>query len=109
MVTNPHFRRPTSLTRLAPVRSATVQLAPQNAGYGYVLAVALHDQGQREPAMQQLWSSLQQQPFNRDVRLALMHYLQQARQVDTANALLESLRQLNPYDPMLQPRPASGS
>ena len=86
-----------------------VQLAPQNAGYGYVLAVALHDEGQREPAMQQLWSSLQQQPFNRDVRLALMHYLQQARQVDTANALLESLRQLNPYDPMLQPRPASGS
>ncbi|QVL17081.1 hypothetical protein KH389_16860 [Pseudomonas qingdaonensis] len=79
-----------------------MQLAPQNAGYGYVLAVALHDQGQREPAMQQ-------QPFNRDVRLALMHYLQQARQVDTANALLESLRQLNPYDPMLQPRPASGS
>lgn len=102
MVTNPHFRRPASLARLAPVRSATVQLAPQNAGYGYVLAVALHDQGQREPAMQQ-------QPFNRDVRLALMHYLQQARQVDTANALLESLRQLNPYDPMLQPRPASGS
>lgn len=93
---------------LVALRKA-VQLAPQNAGYGYVLAVALHDQGQREPAMQQLWSSLQQQPFNRDVRLALMHYLQQARQVDTANALLESLRQLNPYDPMLQPRPASGS
>lgn len=84
-----------------------VQLAPQPAGYAYVLAVALHDQGQREPALQQLWNSLQQQPYNRDVRLALMHYLQQARQVDKANTLLDSLRQINPYDPMLQPRPAN--
>lgn len=60
-----------------------------------------------EPALQQLWNSLQQQPYLRDVRLALMHYLQQARQVDKANALLDSLRQINPYDPMLQPRPAN--
>ena len=92
---------------LGALRKA-VQLAPQNAGYGYVLAVALHDQGQREPALQQLWSSLQQQPFNRDVRLALMHYLQQAQHVDKANALLESLRQINPHDPMLQARPNKG-
>lgn len=89
---------------LAALREA-VRLAPDTTGYAYVLAVALHDQGQREPALKLLWNSLQQQPYNRDIRLALMHYLQQAQQPAQANALLESLRQINPHDPLLRPRP----
>ncbi|NNJ17213.1 tetratricopeptide repeat protein [Pseudomonas putida CSV86] len=80
------------------------ELEPGNTGFGYVLAVALHDQGQRGAAMAQLSKSLEQQPYNRDVRLALMHYLQQAGEVDKANGLVEALRAINPEDPMLQPR-----
>lgn len=81
-----------------------VELAPENAGFGYVLAVALADQGQRGAAMAQLAKSLEQQPYNREVRLALMHYLQQAGDVAKANDLIEALRAINPQDPLLRPR-----
>jgi len=72
-----------------------------------VLAVALHDQGERDKARAQLWRNLQQQPYNRDLRLALIHYLQQDQQPAEADKLLEALRQINPHDPLLQPRPAN--
>ncbi|MDD2061002.1 multiheme c-type cytochrome [Pseudomonas sp. GD03860] len=84
-----------------------VQLEPDNAGYAYVLAIALHDQGQAAKAREQLWHSLQQQPYNRDLRLALIHYLQENQQPAEANKLLEALREINPHDPLLQPRPAN--
>ncbi|MEG0861253.1 MAG: cytochrome c3 family protein [Pseudomonas sp.] len=85
-----------------------VQLEPDNTAYGYVLAVALHDQGQPAKAREQLWRSLQQQPYNRDVRLALIHYLQENQEPAKADELLQALRQINPHDPLLQPRPAQG-
>ncbi|MGF6591678.1 tetratricopeptide repeat protein [Pseudomonas sp. 2835] len=85
-----------------------VKLEPDNAGFGYVLAVALHDQGQTTEAREQLWRSLQQHPFNRDLRLALIHYLQQAQKPAEAAQLLNALRQINPHDPLLQAGPVSG-
>ncbi len=80
------------------------QLAPENVGFAYVLAVALHDQGQADAAMQQLWKSLGQQPYNREIRLALLRYLQQAGERDKANGLIETLRAINPQDPLLRSR-----
>lgn len=85
-----------------------VQLEPDNTAYGYVLAVALHDQGQPAKAREQLWRSLQQQPYNRDVRLALIQYLQENQEPGKADELLQALRQINPHDPLLQPRPVQG-
>ena len=81
-----------------------VQLEPENAGFAYVLAIALHDQGHPGEATEQLWKALEQQPWNRQVRLVLMRYLQQTGQVDKAEGLIETLRALNPEDPMLRPR-----
>jgi len=80
------------------------ELAPENVGFGYVLAVALHDQGQADAAIQQLWQSLGQQPYNREVRLALMRYLQQAGERDKVDGLVETLRAINPQDPLLRVR-----
>lgn len=82
-----------------------VRLEPDNIGFGYVLAVALHGQQQPGAALEQLAQSLEQHPYARDVRLALVQYLRQAGERDKAATLIEALRAINPEDPLLQPQP----
>ncbi len=92
-------RLPDALTALTQAQ----QLAPDNADYAYVLAVALHDSGEPEQARQLLRTQLQSDPSNRQLRLALVSYLGgQASQ--EAAVLLEELKAQNPEDPVLARR-----
>jgi tetratricopeptide (TPR) repeat protein len=73
-------------------------LAPDNDTYAYVLAVAWHDTGQRPRALQLLREQLARHPASRPLRLALYQYLPHGPEQD---ALLQTLTQQNPQDPLL--------
>ncbi|WP_342652848.1 hypothetical protein [Pseudomonas sp. F3-2] len=79
-----------------------VELEPENAGYRYDLAVALHDLQQLEPAQRQLEDILQRQPANRRARILLIHYWKENGQLQKVQVLLAELEQQNPDDPVLQ-------
>ncbi|MCK9815770.1 tetratricopeptide repeat protein [Pseudomonas sp. MAFF 302046] len=85
----------TALTR-------AVELEPQNPQYAYVLAVALHGNGQVDAACRQLEQLLQQHPAQRDARLTLIQYYLESGQEPKAQVLLQGWKQLNPGDPALQ-------
>ena len=80
------------------------ELAPDSPQYGYVLAIALHDSGQREAAIAQLQALLKRQPQNRSARMALPSYAQQARDVELMQQVVADLWAINPDDPALQSR-----
>ncbi|HEY0287065.1 MAG TPA: tetratricopeptide repeat protein [Pseudomonas sp.] len=79
-----------------------VELEPENTGYRYDLAVALHDLEQLEPAQRQLEDILQRQPANRRARILLIHYWKENGQLQKVQVLLAELEQQNPDDPALQ-------
>lgn len=83
-------------------------LAPDNDHYAYVLAVAWHDTGQRDRALELLRAQLRKHPANRSLRLVLLGYLSSDRPSES-EALMEELRQQNPNDPALPPAPSFGS
>jgi predicted CXXCH cytochrome family protein len=74
------------------------QLAPDNADYAYVLAVALHDSGEQKQARQLLGDQLTKDPANRQLRLALVSYLGGLASPE-AVLLMDELRAQNPGDP----------
>src|SRR5690606_41049249 len=76
----------------------TVALAPDNAHYSYVLAIALYDNGQHEAAMGRLRTALAQAPQQRHLRLALWQY---SNDINERERLMKELRQLNPFDPLV--------
>lgn len=73
-------------------------LAPENDTHAWVLAVAWHDTGQRERALQLLRDQLQHRPANRSLRLALLGYLPAGEE---RHQLLHALAQQNPQDPVV--------
>lgn len=81
-------------------------LEPDNDTYAYVLAVAWHDTGKREQALQLLREQLQRRPARRPLRLALLGYLPPGSERD---ALLSELKQQNPQDPVLAQHPRQGN
>lgn len=78
------------------------ELAPEQSEYAYVLAVALHGNGQVEAALTLLRSQLQGQPNNRRARQALISYLRSAGNQVEADSLLMELAAQNPDDPLLR-------
>ncbi|MDB6051155.1 MAG: hypothetical protein JWR17_3901 [Pseudomonas sp.] len=80
---------------------AATRLAPENAQFGFVLAIATHDNGQLAQACEQLEKLLAQHPQNRDVRLTLVRYLQENAKAARAQQLLVDLIKINPDDPVL--------
>jgi predicted CXXCH cytochrome family protein len=80
------------------------ELAPENPQYGYVLAIALHDSGQREEAIAQLQAMLKRQPQNRNASMALLNYAQETRDAALIQQVVGDIWEINPDDPMLQSR-----
>lgn len=80
------------------------QLAPESPQYGYVLAIALHDSGEREAAIAQLQAMLKLQPQNRNASMALYNYAQETRDVELIQQVIGDLWEINPDDPILQQR-----
>ena len=78
------------------------ELAPEQAGYGYVLAVALHGNGREDAALELLRSQLQADPTDRRARQALISYLRSADGQGEADSLLAELAAQNPDDPLLR-------
>ena len=84
--------------------SKAAELAPENPQYGYVLAIALHDSGQREAAIAQLQAMLKRQPQNRNASMALLNYAQETRDAALIQQVVGDIWEINPDDPMLQSR-----
>jgi Flp pilus assembly protein TadD len=53
---------------------AATRLAPRDARYGYVYAVALHDTGRPQAARQELTRVLARHPYDRDALAAAVNY-----------------------------------
>lgn len=85
-----------------PYLRQAARLDPANAQFAYVLAVALHDSGQVEPACEQLEDLLKLQPYHRTARLSLIQYYLENGQEPKAQAVLQSWKALNPGDPALK-------
>ena len=82
-------------TACKELRSAA-QLAPENARFAYVYAVALNDTGRAGEAMQVLDAALKRDPYDRDVLSGLAFF--NARAGDRAAALryVAKLQELDP-------------
>jgi predicted CXXCH cytochrome family protein len=75
------------------------ELAPGNARYAYVHAVALHSAGQREQAMTALKKIVADHPDDRDSLQAIMAFARDAGDLATALDYAKRLAQLAPNDP----------
>jgi len=75
------------------------QLAPNDARFGYVHAVALHDTGRPREALRELERVMRKHPGDRDVLLALIAYRREAGDAAGADKLLRELAAINPGDP----------
>jgi predicted CXXCH cytochrome family protein len=102
-----HHTQGLSLIRAGQMKEAMLalhtatQLEPDNAQYGFVLAIATHDNGQLAQACEQLEAVLKRHPQYRDARLALVRYLQENAKAARAQQLLGELIKINPQDPVL--------
>jgi len=79
------------------------RMAPDDARFGYVYAIALHDTGKPKEALRELERVLARQPWDRDARLALVAYRGEAGDAARAEKLLRELAAINPGDPALSP------
>lgn len=83
-----------------PALTLAQRLGSDNADYAYVLAIALHDSGEKDQALSLLATHLAADPANRQIRLALVSYLGRDAPAQ-ALALMDELSALNPDDPAL--------
>ena len=86
---------------MAELRQASV-LAPENARYAYVYAVALNSTGAVSPAMALLDHAHQQHPADRDILTALISISQQNGDVQRALRYAQELAKLEPGNRDLQ-------
>jgi tetratricopeptide (TPR) repeat protein len=77
------------------------RLAPDDARFVYVYAVALHDTGRPKEALRELERVVRRHPDDRDARLALVAYRREAGDAAGAERLLRELAAINPGDPAL--------
>ncbi len=82
---------------LAELRKA-VLLAPADARFAYVYAVALHDAGHPQDALGVLKTALKPNPYDRDVLLALTYFSAEAGRVDAARGYADELHDLDPHN-----------
>ncbi|MDF5828636.1 tetratricopeptide repeat protein [Pseudomonas aeruginosa] len=85
-----------------PALAEALAAEPDNPRYPYVLAVAWHETGQPDKAIETLRALLARRPAERAARLALADYLQQAGDAAGADAVLVELRAINPDDPLFR-------
>jgi Flp pilus assembly protein TadD len=76
-----------------------VQLAPADARFAYVYAVALNDAGQTADALSVLKTSLKVNPHDVDLLTSLVYFSQQAGDAAAARGYLAQLRELDPGNP----------
>jgi tetratricopeptide (TPR) repeat protein len=76
-----------------------VQLAPADARFAYVYAVALNDAGQTADALSVLKTSLKVNPHDIDLLTSLVYFCQQAGDGAAARGYLARLRDLDPGNP----------
>jgi tetratricopeptide (TPR) repeat protein len=93
-------RQQRSAEALAALERAA-RLAPGDARFGFVYAVALHDTGSVESATRELERLVAEHPADRDARLALATYRRTAGDTRGAEALMRELAGINPDDPAL--------
>jgi tetratricopeptide (TPR) repeat protein len=91
-------RLPEAMAELA----RAVALAPADARFAYVYAVALHDSGSPGKARETLSAALERHPFERDILMALASYDMEEGEVRGASELAERLGSLAPDDHEVQ-------
>ena len=77
------------------------ELAPEDARYTYVYAVALHSSGKADAAIAQLKKVLQHHPYNRESLWAIYSFYNEQGETSEAQAYLQTLQQLEPDNPNL--------
>ncbi|MCC5887420.1 MAG: tetratricopeptide repeat protein [Gammaproteobacteria bacterium] len=86
---------------VASLESAA-RLAPENARFVYVYAIALNSTGERTQALQALRDAAEWHPFDRDILLALVTLHAEAGAVDSARQHLKRLLEVWPNDAQAQ-------
>ena len=79
-----------------PELEAAARLAPDNARYGYVYAVALRDTGQAAQATKVLTQVLARHPYDRDTLSALIAYAREGNDPRQALGYARRLAELEP-------------
>ena len=77
----------------------SVRLAPADARYAYVRAVAVNDSGQPREALELLEKALAQHPHDRDLLSGLAFYSAQAGALEVARSYAQRLAELDPENP----------
>ena len=95
------IRQQRSREALEPLGRAA-ELAPEQARYAYVYAVALHDAGQPDRALAALRSTHAGHPGDRDVLIALATMSRDRGDREGALRWARALRDLDPQDPGAQ-------
>jgi Flp pilus assembly protein TadD len=75
------------------------KLAPEEARFSYVAAVALHDAGKPAEGLAVLEAALTRHPYDREILYALASYELQAGRYSAARQRAELLRELEPENP----------
>ena len=78
------------------------QLAPDNARYSYVYAIALHSKGDRKAALAVLEQAFAKHPTDRNILMSLVTINQEIGNNQQARQHLNELRKLSPNDPRLR-------
>lgn len=79
------------------------QLEQAGSRHRYVYAIALHDLGQPQEALQQLDALRRQLPHNPEILMALINYYEETGNYHKALAHLDTLMKLQPKNPNLRP------
>jgi tetratricopeptide (TPR) repeat protein len=74
-------------------------LAPNNARFAYVYAVALNSAGRNKEALDVLASARKREPYDRDVLSGLAYFTAQAGNRELALGYVKELRELDPENP----------
>jgi predicted CXXCH cytochrome family protein len=82
-----------------PPLGKAAELAPQNARYAYVLAVALQDLGKTKEALKVLERSLASHPHDTDLLIALIHFNRESGKREMALQWAKQLQALLPDSP----------
>ena len=75
-----------------PALAKAAALAPDNARYTYVYAVALHSTGNIKKARITLEQALQRHPYDREIMTALLSFYREAGELEKANEIAGRLQ-----------------
>src|SRR5262249_10708670 len=84
-----------------PLLQKAVELAPDNARYAFVYAVALHDTGEPRRGLEALERMLQRQPDNGELLSVLIDWSLEQRDHAKAKQYMSHFEQLHPNDAAL--------